>query len=134
MNREITLIRKRYCADRKIKDEQSVTLDLQQVNNKTGNSVFLVYRAGQVPEMYEHPREDLTPYTNYRGLDVPADMKADYNSLKSKDCISTWINRRVTLDILPEDIGILLVKTDVVAVVIASNSMRFKNSFTISFQ
>lgn len=133
MNREITLIRNRYCGDRKIKDENSVTLELQRVNNKTGNSVFLVYRSGRVPEIYEHKREDLAAYSNYKSLNIPADMKADYNTLKNKECIVTWVNRQVTLDLLESDIGVLLVKTDVVAVVMASNSMRFKNSFTISF-
>ena len=132
-NREFNLIRKAYCHARKISDVNSVTFQPQRVNRITGNQVFLVSRDGTVPEIYEHVRLDVTPYSQQRSLWFSKDMQKDREAMLGKANIATWINKQVNLEILPEDIGVLSPTTKSLTVVISPNSMRFRNSFIINF-
>jgi hypothetical protein len=131
--REINLIRKDYCYKRKISDVNSVTFARQRVNRITGDQVFLVSRDGTVPEIYEHKRLDVSPYSQQKSLWFPKDQQGNREAMINKTSVTTWINKQVNLDLLPEDIGVLSLAYNGLTVVMSPNSMRFQNSFIIYF-
>lgn len=131
--REIKLIVKEYCYRRKIKDVNSVSFIHQRVDRITGNQVFLVSREGTTPEIYEHKRLDVKPYSQQKSLWFPKDLQGNREAMINKTNMAGWINKQVNLDILPEDIGVLSLGNNGLTVVISPNSMRFQNSFVISF-
>lgn len=131
--REINLIRKAYCHKRGISDVTSVTFAFTRANRDTGNQIFLVSRPNQVPEIYEHLRLDVTPYSLQRSLWLTKEMQKDREAMLNKNSMATWINKQMNLELLPDDIGVLSIGPKGVSVVIGPNSMRFKNSFIIYF-
>lgn len=131
--REINLIRKAYCHKRKIGDVKSVTFAFQRVNRITGNQVFLVSQLATVPEIYEHLRLNVAPYSQQKSLSLPKDMQANREAMLSKESMAGWINKQVNLELLPEDIGFLVLGAKQLSVVISPNSMRFQGSFIIYF-
>lgn len=133
MSREISLIRKEYCLKRKVKEEGSITFLHQRVNRVTGNQVFSACGQGMVPELYEHVRVDVTPFTLNKSLGIPPDMQGNRGVLLNKTSMATWINRHMNVNLLAEDIGFLVLGLKGLTVVISPNSMRFQNSFIIYF-
>lgn len=131
--REVNLIIKDYCYRRKIKDVKEVTFAHQRVDRITGNQVFLVSREGTTPEIYEHKRLDVKPYSQQKSLWLPKDLQGNREAMINKTSMAGWINKQVNLDLLPEDIGVLSLGSNGLTVVISPNSMRFQNSFVISF-
>lgn len=131
--REQNLIRKAYCYKRKIGDVNSVTFVLQRVNRITGNQVFLVSQHNTVPEIYEHLRLNVAGYSQQKSLSLPKDLQANREAMLSKENMASWINKQVNLELLPEDIGFLILATNQLTVVMGPNSMRFQGSFIIYF-
>jgi hypothetical protein len=131
--REVNLIVKDYCYRRKIKDVKEVTFVHQRVDRITGNQVFLVSRDGTTPEIYEHKRLDVKPYSQQKSLWFPKDLQGDREAMLNKTSMAGWINRQVNLELLPEDIGVLSLVGTKLTVVMSPNSMRFQSSFVISF-
>lgn len=132
MGLAITQVRADYCLERKIKDPNTRTFIQQRINPITGNYRFLVM-GGEGSEVYEVKRFDVTPLTLNKSLAIPFDLQKNTNMLINKDNIAGWINKHLNLRMLPEDIGFLSLESDKLNVIMASNSMRFRNAFVISF-
>lgn len=132
MGLAITQVRADYCLARKIKDPNTRTFIQQCINPITGNYRFLVM-SGEGSEVYEVKRFDVTPLTLNKSLAIPFDLQKNTNMLINKDNIAGWINKHLNLRMLSEDIGFLSLESDKLNVIMASNSMRFRNAFVISF-
>lgn len=133
MSREISLIRKEYCLKRKITEVSALTFMHQRVNRVTGNQVFSACATGMVPELYEHVRVDVSSFALNKSLGIPVEMQKNRDVLLNKSNMASWINKHMNVNLLPEDIGFLVIGQKGLTVVISPNSMRFQNSFIIYF-
>lgn len=133
MSQELNLVRKAYCHKRGIKELAAAAFVYQRVNRITGNHIFLASPPGGIPEMYEHVRMDVSVLSAQKSLSIPKDLQSNRDALLSKGHIASWINRRINLDLLAEDISKLVLADKQLTLVTAPNSMRFRNSFTLYF-
>jgi hypothetical protein len=134
MSQELRLVRKAFCSKRGLKDLSASAFVYQRVNRITGNHIFLAAPPDGMPEMYEHPRVDVTALSLQKSLWIPKDMQSSRDVLLSKGHIASWVNRQINLELLPEDISKLVLGDKQITVVTAPNSMRFRNSFILYFQ
>lgn len=132
MSLALAHVRADYCLKYDIKDLDSRTFIQQRGNPITGNYRFLVTGAeGSV--LHEVERYDVTPLSLNKSLAIPLDLRKNVNMLVNKSNIAEWINKHLNLRMLPEDIGFLSLESDKLNIIMASNSMRFRNAFVISF-
>ena len=133
MTKELRLILKEYCALKRIPFQKDMEIVYQGKNKATEGMFFIVTGKGITTERYEHAPISLTPYTTYKALTLERTVRVNPSSL-SKDTIASWFNNWTNLNMLPTDIGQLMVTSEKVTVVAASNSMRFKHSFSMNYQ
>jgi len=132
MSKELSLIKRRYCQDNGIKDESTVTLTHFRHDKQTGNHTFLVEIAGADSRHYTLKRVDLSGLTGFRTLDIPKQYRKDFDANHNKAFVADWIHRKTGHEIIETDISCLVSDAGKLLVIIAPNSMRFKNSFHIT--
>lgn len=133
MSKELRLIKEDFCRLNKIPVETNIEVVYQERNPKTGNYIFAMIGGGTLGARYEQERIDLSLYTGYKSLQLEAETQYNTSGL-NKDSVASWFNRWINLNMLPSDIGQLIIRNDSVTVVSSSNSMRFKHSFSMSFK
>jgi len=132
MNKELRLIKEEFCRLQGLSLDCSAKVEFQGWNLETRNPTFMVYPEGERGVFYEHQRLDLTPYTQVTGLSLEAELKYQRDSI-NKDMLADWFSRVTGIVMLPSDIGQVLF-AEVVTVVASSNSMRFKQTFSMAFK
>jgi len=131
LNRKVlALVKQRYCEDKRIQDRNSVSLSFTQVQ-PNGDPVFYV-DDGKQGEVYVYHRTDMSGFTAFRAMDIPADYRLQLESNPNKAFIANWVYRFTGHRLLPEDIRYLTLEKSAVVVTLAPDSMRFKNSFRIT--
>lgn len=133
MKQSLNLVRKAFCDKRGIKTLAPSAFVYQRTDRFRGNAIFLASPPGGVPEMYEHPRQDLSGLSLNKALSIPKDMQSSREVILNKDHIASWVNAKVNAQLLPEDIDKVLLDGRKVSVILSPNSMRFKGTFTLYF-
>lgn len=129
MSKSMELIRKDFCRNRGIGNIHQVTFMSQGVNPKTGNMRFLV-QGGGINVAYEHERYNTKYWSNNKSLTVTT--KAEVRLLLDKQNMCNWLNQHFNYNIQSGDIGFIIVDKEQITVITAPDSMRFRESFTIS--
>lgn len=129
--KEVSLVKRRFCQDRRIKDEKSVLLTHLHRNLSTGEHTFLVEREGHDNAYYTHKKVDLGPLSTLRTLDIPKEYRNDFDAQHNKAFIAEWIRRKTGHDVIDTDISTLLSGKGTLDIIISPDSMRFKNSFQL---
>lgn len=132
MSKELRLIKEAFCRDRGL--PLTTALELQQQGvTRAGDPIFLVFGPSVSATRYTYTRYDVTPLTQYNpGLSLDAEFKIN-PALINMESIAAWVNSKTNINMLPSDIGQVII-TDKVRVVISANSMRFKHSFSMAFK
>lgn len=101
-------------------------------NNPRKEAVFEVIKNGNRPFNYTCVKRDLSFLTDYKTLSI---LKQDMlvNEGVNKTALVGWIFSKTGIVLLPEDIDFVYLEKNHLSVVISLNSMRFKNSFHITF-
>lgn len=133
MSKELRLIKEDFCLIKRIPVGEVTEVIQQGWNPKTGNALFVMSGPKFISERYEQERIDLALYQNYLPLRLESNARSN-PSLLNKDSMASWFNRWTNLNMLPTDIGQLIITTEKVTVVSSSNSMRFKHSFSMHFK
>lgn len=130
--KEISLVRQRYCEDRHIQNPPaSLQLEHYRKDPSTGEHCFFVEEDGKETIVYPHVREDLSGLSSFRTLDIPVEYRNEYQNLHNKAFMADWIRRKSGHPVIDTDIQYLVVERNQVTVVISPDSMRFKNSFQL---
>jgi hypothetical protein len=127
----LSLIKQRYCEDKGIKDPTTVNLAFCQVQRSTGDPIFYATVTGKTSEQYIYRRVDLSGLSAHRALDIPSEYRSTLQATPSKSFIADWVFRFTGHRLLPEDIQTMALDKGLITVVIAPDSMRFKNSFQL---
>lgn len=122
------LVRKEFCIKRGIGNVHQVMFISQGINPANGNFKFSV-EGGGISVAYEHERYNVRYLSNSKTLTPD---KTEAGLLKDKDNMANWVNSKFNLKMLPEDIMFVIQDNQVITVVMDPNSMRFRESFTIS--
>lgn len=133
MGKELRFVLDEFCRLYKIPFNKGITVTFQERNKVTGNSIFFISGGGITPVRYEHERIDLSKYTDYKGLTLDDGGFINPNTV-NKVGIASLFNRHTRMNLLPSDIGQLVVRGGRVTVVGSSNSMRFKHSFSMRYK
>lgn len=133
MTKALRLIKEDFCRLKGLPFVMVINIDYQEQNPKTGNAVFVMSGPLLQTTRYEQERIDLSLYTAYKSLQLEAEFRVNQAAI-NKEGVAAWFNRWTNLNMLPTDIGQLVIKSTGVTVVSSSNSMRFKHSFSMSFK
>lgn len=128
----ITRIREEYCRKHGISDPNSLVFLLQKRDPITLNYLFMV-TGGEHTVIHEEIRYDVKPLSANKSLWLPNPTVNNTRQHLDKPNIARWINSHVNLKMDPEDIGFLILQSGKLDVIMASDSMRFRNAFAISF-
>lgn len=128
----ITRIREEYCRKHGIEDPNSRVFLLQGRNPITLDYRFLV-TGGDLSVFHEEIRYDVTPLSKNKSLWLPNPTTNNTRQHLDKPNIAQWINNHVNLKMDPSDIGFIILQPKKLDVIMAPDSMRFRNAFAISF-
>lgn len=130
--REIYLVRKRFCEDRMISDENSVAITWSSYSRATDEHCFLMEHSDGRSELYIHPKVNLAGLSALRSLDIPATYRNDFDVQHNKSMIADWVHRITGHHLIDTDISALVREEKTLTVVISPDSMRFANSFQLN--
>lgn len=125
-------VKKKYCEDMRIPLSDVVDVMYSCRDPVTRDCTFYIEtKLGLKP--YVYTRRDLSGYSYNLSLYIP---KSDYLLLRNNPLpsfIAGWVNRHTNVDLNGEDIVKVLVTKAHVDVIVAPDSMRFKNNFRLAF-
>jgi len=130
--REINLVRKRFCEDRMITDESSISITWASYSRATDEHCFLVEHPNGDNDYYIHPKVNLSGLSNLRSLDIPATYRNDFDAQHNKSMIADWVHRITGHHLIDTDISALVREEKTLTVIISPDSMRFANSFQLN--
>lgn len=125
-----------------------VRRDFCRLNNLSPNLQLEVVQHGRAPSNdfqfsvngpgypmvgFTLERINLRPYSSFVPLTLDREWK-DKSDLLTKETLCRWFNSKTGLDLVPDDIGSILIDKDRVTIVSSANSMRFKHTFSMRFK
>ena len=116
--------------DYKLKfNNKNINLGYRGVNDR-GELSFSVYELGKFVKYYTLAKLDLSVYNEHPYLTIPGKISGNL-LVNDKRYIVNWINKKINIKLLEEDISILILRGNKVTVVISPTSGRFFNNFNI---